>query len=103
MSKKRYENANQIRDAIDTYKRKAQKLRDSAYMLDLKADEFAKAGNAEFAEDISFHREKAKKKRRAAGRIEERQLGKLKHKLSEFQTEVFKEVITDGDKSIPVR
>lgn len=99
---RRYKHANEIRDAIDLYKAKAQKLRDSAAMMDIKADQFAKAG-PEFKEDLSYHREQAKKKRRAAGRIEERQLVKLKNKLSEWMTPVMPGLPGDDDRSIPVK
>ena len=100
--KKRYKTANEIRDAIDLYRVKAQKLKDSAAALDMKADEFKLAG-PEYKVDVDYHRSQADKKRKAANRIEDRQLAKLKNKLSEWMTEPFKEIITDGDRSIPVR
>src|SRR5271157_2590476 len=96
--KKRYENANQIRDAIDRFRAKAQKLMNSAAALDHVADEFAKLGDNPGM--VSFNREQAKKKPRSAKRVEEVQLVKLKHKLSEWQTEPLPGIIID--RSIPV-
>lgn len=98
---KRYKHPNDIRDAIDRYRAKAQKFKDSAAALDMVADEFVKEGGHQ--NDICFNREQACKKRKAAGRIEERQLTKLKNKLSELMTDTMPSIITDGDKSIPVK
>jgi hypothetical protein len=103
--KKRYRHAREINYAIDRYKLKAQKLRDSASALDMQADEMIKPQNSGRwnREQITFNREQAKKKRQAAGRIEERTLSKLKEKLAEWQTDLLPGVITDGDRSIPAR
>lgn len=84
--KKRYETANQIRDDIDRWKAKAQKLMDSAAALDIVADALFRSG-PKWAEHAAFKREQAKKKRRSAGRIMDRKLVHLKDKLSEFMTE----------------
>ena len=97
----RYNTANDIRDKIDKYKAKAQKLMDSAAAMDLKATEFFKAGT-EFAEDAAWHREQAKKKRKQAARIRDNTLETLKAKMAEFQTMIMPGIITDGDRSIPV-
>ena len=97
---RRYNSCNDIRDAIDLYKAKAQKLRESAAALDMKACEFAKAG-PEFAEDLAYHREQAKKRRKSAQRIEEKTLNKLKNKMSEFQTNPIPGILPD--RSIPVK
>lgn len=94
----RYRHANDIRDAIDRYRAKAAKLRASAAALDFQAAEFAKAGNPT---DSEFKREQAEKKRASASRIEERQLTKLKHKLSELMTPQLP-AVDNGDPSIPV-
>jgi len=100
--KQRYKTANEIRDAIDRYRLKARKLRDSAQALDIKAREFALAG-PEYKSDVEWNHLQAEKKRKSAQRIEERQLTKLKHKLSEFMTPVMKGMPNDDDRSIPVR
>lgn len=98
--KKRYKTENEIREAIDRYKAKAQKLKDSAAALDMKADEFKNAGH-EYTVDVDFHRKEADRKRKAANRIEDRQLTKLKNKLSEWMTPQLPGV-DNGDRSIPV-
>lgn len=85
MPKKRYYTAQQIRADIDKWKAKARGLMDSAAALDLKADQFFKAGE-EYKEDAVWHREQAKKKRASALRIEHRKLVRLKEKLAEFYT-----------------
>lgn len=96
--KKRYFTANQIRDEIDRYKTKAQKLMDSAAAYDLKADELYKINS--WSEDASFAREQAKKLRRSAERINEKRLPYLSQKLAEFCTEVIPSIIPDGDRSV---
>jgi len=99
--KARYNTSNDIRDRIDLYKDKMQKLLNSAAALDMKAAEFFKAGPT-FREDAIWHQEEAKKKRKQAGRIRDNTLGTLKSKMAEFQTEIMPDIITDGDRSIPV-
>jgi hypothetical protein len=98
---KRYRHPNDIRDAVDRYKAKAQKLRDQAASHDLIADLIRKGENP-CSESLAWHREKAKKLRQSAGRIEERQLTKLKQKLAEILTPVLSSM-DDGDRSIPVK
>jgi hypothetical protein len=98
--KRRFETANQIRDEIDKYKAKANKLMDSAAAYDLKADELFKTGNLEVAPDAEFARETAKKRRRSAARIMERRLPKLKDKLAEFATELLPGKVVE-DRSVP--
>ena len=100
--KQRYNTANDIRAAIDRYKAKAQKLKDSAAALDMVADQFLKVDPARFKNDIDYHRDAADKKRKTANRIEDRQLTKLKNKLSEYMTPQLPGV-DNGDRSIPVR
>lgn len=85
-NKKRYNTANEIRDDIDKFKLKQQKLMDSAAALDAKADSLFKTGDAALAEDAVFAREQAKKKRASALRIERRKLVQLKNKMAEFLT-----------------
>lgn len=87
--KRRYQTANQIRDDIDRFKRKAQKLMDSAAQLDKLADLMIENNPLDVnPEDIIYHREQAKKKRQSALRIEQRKLVHLKNKLAEFNTEI---------------
>lgn len=99
--KKRYNTANDIRAAIDFYRVKAQKLKDSAAAMDIRAEEFQKAGPA-FKFDIDYCRGQADKKRKSANRIEEKQMVKLKNKLSEWMTPQLPGV-DNGDRSIPVQ
>lgn len=96
---KRYETANQIRDAIDKYRAKAQKLRDSAHALDLVAEQFAAVGGQ--SEQVAFNRDQADKKRESASRIERKTLTKLKDKLAEFNTNLMP--FMGDDRSIPVK
>lgn len=98
---KRYDTANDIRTAIDKYRAKAQKLRDSANSLDLVADQFVMAGG--FAEEVAFNREQANKKRESASRIERKTLTKLKDKLAEWQTPLLKGMPRENDRSVPVK
>ena len=98
--RKRYNHPNDIRDKIDKFRLKAQKLRDSAAALDNVADQFVKAGDS--PEQVSFNREKAKKQRQAAGRIEDRTLAKLKEKLAEILTGLLPGIVDGCDRSIPV-
>ena len=98
---RRYNTANDIRAAIDRYKVKAQRLRESAAALDVRADEFIRAG-PDHAEDVKWNRSQAQKKRKSADRIEERQLRKLKGKLAEWSTSQLPG-IDNGDPSIPVK
>lgn len=98
--KKRWMTANQIRDAIDEYKARAQNLMDTAATQDLKADRLYETQDPRLAEDASFAREQAKKMRRSAQRIYEIKLVKLKQRLAEWSTELLPGVISDGDRSI---
>ena len=98
--RKRYNHPNDIRDAIDRFRRKAQGLRDSAAALDAVADQFARDGNNPGM--VSFNREEAKKKRQSAGRIEDRTLAKLKEKLAEILTGLLPGIVDGCDRSIPV-
>jgi len=83
--KRRYYTANQIRDDIDKWKAKAQKLKDAGHALDKKAEMlFATGENNTLGE---FTRDQADRKRASAARIEERKLVRLKEKLSEFMTD----------------
>lgn len=100
--KKRYNTANDIRDAIDRYKDKAKKLRDRAASMDFITDQMVK-GAAPASNTISYRRNISDKLRESAARIEERQLTKLKNKLSEWQTDTMRAIIPDGDKSVPVK
>lgn len=103
---RRYETANQIRDAIDLYKRKAQKLMESAAALDFIAEELVKEeGHSEkwLREQIAFNRSQAEKKRKSASRIEDRTLVRLKNKLSEFMTPLIPGMPNPDDRSIPVK
>lgn len=94
--KKRYEHENQIRADIDRFKAKAQKLRDAASALDMRADLLVKNNGAGgFFGEISFARSQAEKKRKSAGRIETDRLVKLKQKLAEFQTEPIPGILPD--------
>lgn len=101
---KRYNTANDIRDAVDRFKLKAQKYRDSASAIDKVADEIAKQDGASERwkmETISMKRAQADKLRIQAGRIEQRTLEKLKGKLAEFNTNPMP--FLEGDRSIPVK
>ena len=86
-TRKRYYTANQIRDDIDKWKAKAQKLRDAGAALDRKADMLFACGDVLLRADANYARETAEKRRASAGRIETRKLVKLKEKLAEFLTD----------------
>lgn len=86
--RKRYETANQIRDDIARYKIKAEKLRQTAFDLDVEADRLSRT---EYAENnrglIGFKRSQADKCRRSADRIETKKMTLLKQKMAEFMTD----------------
>lgn len=86
--KRRYFTANEIRDAIDLYKVKAQKFSESADAYDLKADELFRTNDPKLAEDAGFAREIAKKRRRSANRIKDKKLPYLAQKLAEWSTDL---------------
>lgn len=98
---RRYENANDIRAAIDRYKNKAQKLRDRASALDFITDQMVR-GDLPTSDTIAYRRTIADKLRESAHRIEERQLTKLKNKLAEIGTPMLPS-LDDGNHSIPVK
>lgn len=98
--RRRYYTANQIRDEIQRYKTKAQSLMDSAATLDVKADQLYKTNDPTLAEDASFAREQAKKRRHSAQRIFEKRIPYLKQKLAEWQTDTLPGIIKNGDRSV---
>lgn len=96
--KRRYYNETEILRDIDKWKGKVIRLKQAADALDIRADQFVKAG-PEHKEDVAYNREQAQKKRKAALRIEGRKLVQLKNKLAEFRTAELPTMST-GDKSI---
>jgi hypothetical protein len=97
---KRFLTAQSITREIDLYKLKLQRLLDRASSFDMQADDLFKSG---LTEDATYHREQAKKMRRAAFRIEKKRLPFLARKLAAFNTELLPGVITDGDRSVSAR
>lgn len=85
--KRRYYTAHEIRKDIARYEEKMAKLTTDAEFEDMLADKFYAKG-PEAAEEAGFHREHAKKLRRAISRIMEKKLPYLKDKLSEFMTDL---------------
>lgn len=96
--KKRYLTANQIRDDIDRYKKKALDLEVQATGMEQHAKRLS--GTIRAVEECRWLEDQARKARRAANRIYKNRLPALKQKLAEWSTELLPGVITDGDRSI---
>lgn len=97
--KKRYRNANDIRDKIDWYKTRMQKHNDAAHALEMKARMLAQQGRPDMAGDIHYALSEALRYRKAAARIQEKRLPNLKQKLAEIMTPQLPALETE-DKSI---
>lgn len=84
--KRRYENSSQIRDEIDRYLAKRQKLMVEAERIEEEARFFHRLG-PENVEHAKFLESQARKLRSSAARIVDTKLVHLKNKLSEWMTE----------------
>lgn len=96
--KKRFHSVQQILAEIDRYKAMMQKHNDAANALELKASMMIRDDTSTIGE-IHYAQREADRYRRAAARIQEKRLPKLKQKLAEIQTPQIP-AIDNGDKNI---
>lgn len=98
--KKRYENPQQIQEKIRDKRSEVKNHLINSDRLEHEADHMIRSGMPGAA---SLRRKEAQKRRKTAYRIENKTIPKLIQKLGELSTELLPGVITDGDRSIPVR
>lgn len=84
--KRRYNTANDIRDDIERYKRKAVQCLEQAEELEREVKRLVIRDDPKLAELIGFKREQAKKLRKKSNRIMDKKMQHLKEKLAEWST-----------------